>query len=435
MTDTLFTGFELINIAWLLLLFVLLAVSACMSASETALFSLSHSDIGKLKEDENKNAALLQLINHPQKVLATILITNNFVNVAAILVSTIIITNCLNFSDFPVFGFLIETIVITSILLLFGEITPKLYATTNPLKIAKGLTPVVRFFNFLFSPLSFLMAKSTAVVEKKISKGEQLSLEELSQAIDIVSDFDKSKKKDSTENQFLKSIVNFGDIEASRIMIAGIDVKYVDISENFSSLLSAINSSGHSRLPVIDETPDKVVGIIHAKDLLEHLGKGDEYDWRENIKNALFVSANKKVDSLLQLFQKEKRHIAIVVNEYGGTLGIVTLEDVLEEIVGDINDEFDKRSNSLFKVLEENKKWIFEAKISINDLCKVLNVDMNYFDEISNEAESLAGLILEHTGIIPKKKDEINLLGFIFCIEDANERVIKKVIVAAKQSP
>ncbi|MDR2511658.1 MAG: gliding motility-associated protein GldE [Bacteroidales bacterium] len=431
MTDTtLFTGFELINIAWLLLLFILLAVSACMSASETAIFSLSHSDIDNLKEEENKNTALLKLLNRPQKVLATILITNNFVNVAAILVSTIIITNCLNFIDFPILGFLIETIIITSILLLFGEITPKLYATTNPLKIAKRLTPIVRIFNFLFSPLSFLLVKSTAVVEKKISNGEQLSLEELSQAINIVSDFDKSKKKDSTENQFLRSIVSFGDIEASRIMIAGIDVKYVDISENFSNLLTAINSSGHSRLPVIDETPDKVVGIIHAKDLLEHLTKGDDYDWRENIKNALFISSNKKVGNLLQLFQKEKRHIAIVVNEYGGTLGIVTLEDVLEEIVGDINDEFDKRSNSLFKVLEENKKWLFEAKISINDLCKALHVDMDYFDEISNEAESLAGLILEHTGIIPKKKDKIKLLNFIFCIEDANERVIKKIIVA-----
>ncbi|MDR2907667.1 MAG: gliding motility-associated protein GldE [Bacteroidales bacterium] len=424
---SIFIGFTLSHGLALLGIAVLLTISATVSGSETSIFSLSPKDINTIKNDKSlKYATLLKLIEHPKQLLATILIANNFVNVAIVIWSTVIVNAVFDFSQTPMLGFFLEAIVITALILLFGEVIPKVYAGANRMKMAVFASPFLRFLTRFFRPLSALLLKSTAIVDKRMSNySRNISIEELSDVIDIAVTEDNG----TTEKKFLKGIVKFGDIEVSEIMQSRLDVVAIEQQTTFSNVMKIIRETGYSRIPVFAETMDSIVGILHIKDLLPYLSETDVFDWKPLIRAAFFVPENKKIDTLLTEFQEQKRHIAIVVDEYGGTSGIITMEDVLEEIVGDINDEFDSESDEkLYHQINEHT-WLFEGKISLNDFCKIVQVDSDLFDDLKSESESLAGLILEQTGEIPQRLAEIKIPPFTFRVESVDQRRIKKIRV------
>lgn len=413
--------FSLVGIA------CLLAVSAGLSASETAIFSLSPQDIAIVKADKNlKYTKLLKLIETPKRLLATILIANNFVNVAIIIWATLIVHQVFDFSEAPTLGFIMEAVVITALLLLFGEILPKVYANANSLKMAVLMANPLRFLIKCFYPLSTILIKTTAIIDKQLAnKSRNMSIEELSDVIDIAVTEDTG----TTEKKFLKGIVKFGDIEVSEIMKSRLDVVAIEQQTKFVEVMKIIRETGYSRIPIYTETLDNIVGILHIKDLLPYLSEVDTFNWKPFIRTAFFVPENKKIDTLLTEFQEQKRHIAVVVDEYGGTSGIITMEDVLEEIVGDINDEFDSESDEKLYHQINDRTWMFEGKISLNDFCKIVQIDSDFFDELKSESESLAGLILEQTGEIPQRLAEIQIAPFTFRIEAVDQRRIKKIRV------
>jgi gliding motility-associated protein GldE len=405
----------------------LLALSASVSASETAIFSLSPQDISTIKADKSlKYAELLKLIETPKRLLATILIANNFVNVAIVIWSTVVLHQIFDFTETPTLGFILEAVVITALLLLFGEVLPKVFASANALKVSVFMARLLRFLMWFLRPLSLILMQSTSFVDKRLAnRNRNMSIEELSNVIDI----SVTESTETTEKKFLKGIVKFGDIEVSEIMKSRLDVVAIEQQSTFSEVLKIIRETGYSRVPVYNETMDTVVGILHIKDLLPYLSEPYTFDWKTLIRAAFFVPENKKIDTLLTEFQEQKRHIAIVVDEYGGTSGIITLEDVLEEIVGDINDEFDSESDEKLYHKINDHTWMFEGKISLNDFCKVVQIDTNFFDDLKCESESLAGLILEQTGEIPQRLAELEITPFKFRVESVDQRRIKKIRV------
>ena len=422
---SIFIEFSLGHLLALLGIACLLAISATVSASETSIFSLTPQDINTIKTDKSqKYAGLLKLIETPKKLIATILIANNFLNVAIIIWSSVLIHLIFDFSEFPTLGFVLEVVVITAVILLFGEIMPKVYANANALKMAMIMTRPLRFLMRLFHPLSWLLMQSTVIVDKRMAnQSRNISIEELSDVIDIA----VKEDTETTEKKFLKGIVKFGDIEVCEIMKSRLDVVAIDQQSKFSEVMKTIRETGYSRVPVYKETLDTVAGILHIKDLLPYLSEIDTFDWKPLVRTAFFVPENKKIGTLLTEFQEQKRHFAIVVDEYGGTSGIITLEDVLEEIVGDINDEFDSESDEKLYHQINDHTWMFEGKISLNDFSKIVQIDSDFFDELKSESESLAGLILEQTGAIPQRLAEISIPPFTFRIEAVDQRRIKKI--------
>ncbi|GHS85206.1 hemolysin [Bacteroidia bacterium] len=383
-------------------------------------------DIETIKINKSpKYAALVGLMGNPQRLLATILVANNFVNVAIILIFTYVIDSLFHFTDIPVLGFLCEVVLITVVILLAGEIVPKVYAGVRPLKTAVFFTPTLVFLSALFKPLTMLLVKSTSLIDKRLSnKNQNFSIEELADAIDIAVD----EAAPYSEKNFLKHIVTFGKIEVSEVMRSRMDVIAIDKNNSFEQVMKVIIDSGYSRMPVYSETLDTIVGVLHIKDVLPYFDHAD-FKWNTLIRTAFFVPENKKLDDILQDFKQLKRHLAIVVDEYGGTAGIITLEDVLEEIVGDIHDEFDSdNEDQLYHTINDHE-WIFEAKISLNDFCKVVNIDRNFFESLKKDSESLGGLILEHTGELPKKYYKLQIAPFTLSIESVDSRRIKKVRV------
>jgi gliding motility-associated protein GldE len=409
---------------------LLIAIGALVSASETAIFSLSPNDINTIKTDKNlKYAGLLKLIEKPKKLLATIIIANNFMSVAIIIWSTVVFSELFDFSTMPTLGFILQVVVITAILLLFGEIIPKVYANAHSLKMAIFVTRPLRVLMKILSPISAILVRSTSVLDKRLAKqNRNISIEELEDVIDIA----VKENTESNEKNFLKSIVKFGDIEVCEIMKSRVDVTAVEQQAKFSDVMKIIRETEYSRIPVYNETIDSVVGILHIKDLLPYLSETDSFDWNSLVRPAFFVPENKKIDNLLTEFKTQKRHLAVVVDEYGGTSGIITLEDILEEIVGDINDEFDDESDEKMYHKINEHCWMFEGKISLNDFCKVVQIDGDFFDDLKSESESLAGLILEQTGEIPQRLREIKIHPFIFRVEAVDERRIKKIRVTKK---
>ncbi len=424
---SIFIGFSITHVFALVGIICLLMISASVSASETAIFSLSPQDLATLKSDNSlKSPGLLQLIEPPKRLLATILITNNFVNVAVVIWTTVIVHQIFDFSEAPTLGFILEAVVITAILLLFGEVLPKVFASANPLKVAVFVVRLLRFLTWFLRPVSSVLMQSTTLVDKRLAnKNRNMSIEELSNVIDIA----VTESTETTEKKFLKGIVKFGDIEVSEIMKSRLDVVAIEQQTTFFEVLKTIRETGYSRIPVYNETMDNVVGILHIKDLLPYLSEPDTFDWKSLIRAAFFVPENKKIDTLLTEFQEQKRHIAIVVDEYGGTSGIITMEDVLEEIVGDINDEFDSESDEKLYHQINDHTWMFEGKISLNDFCKIVQIDNDFFDDLRCESESLAGLVLEQTGEIPQRLAELNIEPFTFRIESVDNRRIKKIRV------
>ncbi len=405
----------------LILGILLLFCSAFVSASEVAFFSLEPQDVDELRQKDNTNAnSVLKLLEYPQKLLATILISNNFVNVAIIILITYFSTSLFDFSMSPILGFVIQTIVITFLLLLFGEIMPKVYATQYPMKMALFAASTLLTLEKILSPFVDLLVKSSAIMNAdKVKTRNNISMDELSQALELTSD------TEADEKDMLEGIIKFGNIQVADIMRSRVDIVSVEIKSSYKELMQMIVESGYSRIPVFAESHDNIKGLIYSKDLLPHLDKPDNFRWQTLIRPAYFVPESKKIDDLLKEFQETKVHLAIVVDEYGGTSGLVTLEDILEEIVGDISDEYDDEEKMYVKV--DDTTYVFEGKILLNDFYKVTDIDESVFEKVTEDVETLAGLVLELKGEIPKKGDKVNMGPYEFEVVAVDNRRINKI--------
>ena len=408
----------------ILVVLVLIFLSALISGSEVSFFSLSSQNLENLSEiDERKEKQIRKLLKNPNKLLATILIANNFINVAIIILSSFIISDIFNFKTGSSVQFVIQVIVITFILVLLGEITPKVYAKQNAVSFSKKMTSVIIFFEWIFSPLSSILTSTTSFIDKRLKqKSAHISMEEISQAIELASD----GVDHEDEKRILRSIVEFANIDVREIMQPRTDVIALDKNTSYSEVLELIISSSYSRIPVFEGSFDNIKCVLYIKDLIPHLSS-DQMDWFSLCHEAMFVPETKKINDLLNEFREKKIHLAIVVDEYGGTSGIVTLEDVLEEIVGEINDEFDDDGHQ-YSRLDDNT-FVFEAKTTLNDFLKIVEWEADYFDNVKGDTETLAGLILEQNGVIPKISEKIEITPFTFIVESADDRRIKRVKV------
>ncbi len=416
----------------IVVLLVLLICSAFISGSEIAFFSLSKVALSEVSESNSKKQKLVvRLLDRPKKLLATILISNNFINILIVLVFAYLgedlfknLTYSLNlyFFELPV-RFLIEVGLVTFLILLFGEVLPKVYATRNAMKFATLMSSPTNILNIILTPLNLPLRSLTNFIESKFDhKKSSFSVEKLSQALELTS----NNATTDDEQKILEGIVNFGNTETVQIMKPRIDVFAISDDETYENVLKLIIDKGFSRNPVYHENIDKVVGVLYAKDLLPHLNKPN-FKWQSLIRESFFVPENKKLDNLLKEFQEKKIHLAVVVDEYGGTSGIVTLEDIIEEIVGDISDEFDEDDIKYSKIDENN--YVFEGKTSIKDFSKVIEVDEELFEEAKGETETLAGFILEISGKFPKKMEVINFQHLTFKVEAVEKRRLKQVKV------
>ncbi|MCD6091976.1 MAG: gliding motility-associated protein GldE [Bacteroidales bacterium] len=402
-------------------------ISALVSGSETAFFSLRPADLHNLSDKKNKaHQQIKSLLDKPKELLAAILIANNFVNVGIIILSAFIIDQSFDFSTFPVLGFIIKVVAVTFVLLLFGEIMPKIYANQNSVKFVMSISAPMFYINKFLSPLSNALAKSTAIIDNRVAKkGHLISLSQLGEAIDISTDEHTTEE----EKNILKGIAKFADIEASEIMKVRMDIVAVEINTPFLKLIEIISESGFSRIPVYEESMDKIKGVIYIKDLLPHLNNSNDFSWSPLLRAPFYVPENKRINDLLDEFRQKKIHLAIVVDEYGGTSGIITLEDVLEEIVGEISDEFDVFDDDIdFEKINDNT-YLFAAKTSIIDFCKILKIDDTTIHEVEGDFDSIAGLFLELYGNIPKKGTKVVLQNLVFTVESLDNRRIKKLKV------
>ena len=426
--QSIFRGtFDLADIVFLIILLFLLLCSALASASEVAYFSLSPGELEKLKEKGYDKVANLH--QKPNLLLSTILITNNFVNVGIVILSTYLVNSLFDFSGNPVLGFIIQVIGVTFIILLFGEIIPKLYANRSQVKMAIFMAGPLTFLTYLFRPLSTLLIRSTSLISKRMAKKDGLSMDQLSKALELTEDAEINDEKD-----ILEGIVRFSNIAAidiirPRINIIALDIEAFGNSGRFyqelSDRMAELKACGYSRLPVYRENLDTIEGILYVKDLLAHLKEPQNFAWQSLIRPAYFVPETKKINDLLEEFQVKKVHMAIIVDEYGGTSGIVTMEDILEEIVGEINDEYDEKEETYTKL--SNNTYIFEACTLLNDFIKIVDADPDSFKDIEGEADTLAGLILEIKGELPGKNDVITYQSHKFTILEVDNRRIKKI--------
>ena len=426
-----FKGLPLEEILTFVVLVVLLIVSGLISGSETAFFSLSPTDAERLRLHKSKKKdKVLQLLRKPKKLLATILITNNFINVAIVIISTFFTTFFISETSEAWVVFLIQVVLITSVLLLFGEIIPKILANRKPVEVSLFMAAPLSFLEKFFNPLSSLLVSSTNFIDRRLgTKGHNITMSDLSEAIEMTIDEDAPEE----EKMILKGIATFGEKEASEIMQSRMDILAVSDETPFEEIMKKAIDSGFSRIPVFKESIDKVLGILYVKDLLPSLNSKLDDEWLKLLRPVFFVPENKKINDLLQDFRKKKIHLAIVVDEYGGTSGLITLEDIIEEIVGEISDEFDEEEQVKYKKLNE-RTFMFEAKTALNDLCKILQIDDNYFDEQKGESDSLGGLLLEIEGKIPEKDCKINFGNFSFIVTDVDERRIKEVKVIVNKT-
>lgn len=419
-----------VEIIEIMVLGFLLICSALISGTEVAFFSLSKTDIDTLEEESNGESVVVELIKKPRKLLATILIANNFVNILIVLLFADLdffsqFTYEFNLGVFTVSAkFTLEVILVTSLILLFGEVLPKVYASRKALQFSTFMSKPIKVLGFFLSPISFLLRRLTRLIENRLGNANSnFSVETLSQALELTSDDATTKE----EQKILEGIVTFGSTETVQIMKPRIDIFALSDDEPYDHVLSKILKNGYSRNPVYHETIDNIIGVLYAKDLLAHLNK-KTFKWQKIIREPFFVPENKKLDDLLTDFRERKNHLAIVVDEYGGTSGIVTLEDVIEEIVGDINDEFDDDDLAYSKIDENN--YIFDGKITIKDFCKILD-DNNEerFEEVKGESETIAGFILEISGRFPRTGEKIKFDNYTFTIEALDRKRIKQLKV------
>ncbi|MBN4081778.1 gliding motility-associated protein GldE [bacterium AH-315-C07] len=413
----------------LILILALIICSALVSGSEVAFFSISPSRLADLKQKNGSlsksDSTVLQLLKNPKRLLATILIANNFINVGIIMLGAYATSNIFDFTSNPILGFLVQVVVITFIILLLGEVLPKIYATQNEMRFSKFMAYPILILDKILYPLSSLLVSSTNIIDKRIQKKKHdLSVEDLTHVIEITTDETTTKE----EKDMLKGIASLGTIQVKQIMKSRVDVTAFDLETNFQELLLQVRDSGFSRIPVFEETFDSVKGILYVKDLLMHLDEKSDFEWQKLVRPPYFVPETKKIDDLLKDFQKKKIHLAIVVDEYGGTSGIITLEDVLEEIVGEISDEFDEDEFKYAKV--DDNTYIFDAKIPINDLCKIMKLEADTFDELKGESDSIGGLVLEISGKIPSKDEVVESSNFNFKILAVDNKRVKRIRIS-----
>lgn len=415
-----FLPLTITSIAGLIVTAILLLFSALISGSEVAFFSLSPADLESINESKNPTSkAILTLLEQQQKLLATILISNNFINIGIVILSTYTTNSLVDFSESPGLGFLFQAVIITFLILLFGEVIPKIYANQFSSKFAHFMSLPMLALRKLFSPLSYLLTSSTKVVDKRFNKKQNLSMVELSSALEITSD------AIADEKEILKGIIEFGSIEVSEIMCPRVDVMSIEINTSFTKVIEQIVDAGYSRIPVYESSFDNIKGVLYIKDLLPHIHKTDTFRWQSLIRPPYYIPETKKINDLLEELQAKRIHMAIVVDEFGGTCGIITMEDILEEIVGDITDEFDEDEVNFTKINDNN--YLFEGKTLLNDVNKILGISTDSFDDIRGEADTLAGLILELKGEFPDLHDVIRYKNFSFTIEEVDNRRIIKI--------
>lgn len=410
---------------FLFLLLFLILISAFLSGSEVAIFGLSNTQKETLIIDEkNKNSQrIINLISDPKKLLATILIGNNLVNVAIVLVSSLMMNHIFEkYSLSPLLSFIIQVVLVTFFILLFGEVIPKVYANNYNLKFSKLMAFPISILKVLFNPLSNLLISSTSIIDKKIDKKiELLNADELEYALDLTKDSVDNKE----EKKILEGIVKFGNTDVKQIMTPRTDVVAFQNDLDYKSLINDLKAVKFSRIPVYKDSFDKIKGILYVKDLIGKIKEPANYQWTKLLRDAKFVPENKKLDDLLKEFQEEKTHIAIVVDEYGGSSGIVSLEDVLEEIVGDISDEFDEKDVTFLKIDEKN--YLFDGKTPLIDFYKILNIDGQKFEVSKGESDTLAGFCIENAGKILLKNEKIVFENYTFTVEASDKRRIKKI--------
>ncbi|GGF32765.1 gliding motility-associated protein GldE [Echinicola rosea] len=408
----------------LIFLFLLLG-SALISGSEVAYFSLSHDDLNLLNtESDEKSALVIRLIEAPQRLLSTILILNNMINIGIVTLTTFFTLSLFGANATGIIVVLVQTVGITFAIVFFGEIVPKVYANNARVAFSKLMAKTLNFFSIMLAPLSSFLMTISNVIERRIErKGYTLSVNELHQALEITAENSTEGEKD-----IFKGIVNFGTLSVKQVMCSRMDITAVDVEMDFHELMDKINKSGYSRIPVYRETIDNIEGILYIKDLLTHIEKEEDFQWQTLTRKGFFVPENKKVDALLKDFQNKRVHMAIVVDEYGGTSGLVTLEDLIEEIIGEINDEFDDEDDMFYKQIDDST-YVFEGKVSLNDFCKKLELDSQVFDEVKGDSESLGGLLLELNAKFPNTGTKITFEYFTFTIMAVDARRIKKVKV------
>jgi gliding motility-associated protein GldE len=436
------------------LVILFLVFSALVSGSEVAFFSLSTNDFDRLRQEKSKASdRILNLQERPRTLLATILIANNFINIAIVILSEFIvrqslseetlnawgtsILNTFGISDSAYIGtvawsinFLLTVVGATFLLVLFGEVIPKVYARLNNISLAKLMSGPLYIMNIAFSPLSKGLVNGTRIIENRLAKKSNgmsvASKEDFDEAIELTVSQEKNAEQ---EVDLLKSIVKFGDLSVKQIMRSRVDVVGVEENMSFNELIKIIKDSGYSRLPVYEEDFDKVTGILYVKDLIGNLDNGPEFEWQSLVRhNILFVPESKKINDLLKDFQSSRMHLAIVVDEYGGSSGIVTLEDIMEEVIGDIRDEFDDEPEVLYRKIDDFN-YLFEGKSLLNDVCRIVGIPTDTFDEVKGEADSIAGLVLEIIGFLPKPEREINFEDYTLKVVSVNERRIEQVLI------
>jgi len=408
---------------------ILLLCSGFVSASEIAFFSLTPNDRNTIDEGEHKaDKKVASLLDDRDRLLATILISNNLVNVAVITILYFCFDKTINFGQAKWLEFLVMTVLLTFLLLLFGEVIPKIYSAQHSLAFCRFAAPKLQVLSKLFWPLSKILIQSKVITKRFVNQeSEMLTVDDLEKAMELT-----DKKDIAEESNMLKGIIRFGGEMAKEIMTSRVDIVDLDIKASFRDVLDCIVANNYSRIPVYQDTQDNIKGVLYIKDLLPHIGKPQGFRWQTLIRPAYFVPETKMVDDLLRDFQANKVHIAIVVDEFGGTSGIVTMEDILEEIVGEINDEYDDEEKP-YQRLNQNT-YIFEAKTLMSDFTKILGFDDDYFENIEGEAETLAGLLLEIKGEFPAQGERIEYKSVTFDVLEVDQRRIVKVKVIVHNS-
>ncbi len=415
-----------------MVLLVLLFLSFVLAGAEVAFFSLTYKDINLLKSKQQPPyKRVVDLLEEPKTLLASLLIANSFINISIIIISNLLIDGMFNFEKFDAvwIEFVIKVISVSFLLLLFGEVMPKVLATNNNIRFAKDFGGVVQAVSYACAGLSKRLVNFSDVIEKRLSKktyGGAYSLEELDHAIDLTTDSTASEN----EKNILKGIVKFGNITVKQIMKTRMDVHGINEHTTYAELIAQVRDMHYSRLPVYKDDLDNVIGMIHTKDLIPFLDEADNYDWKVLMRQPYFVHEQKLIEDLLNEFQSKHIHFAVVVDEFGGTSGIVTLEDILEEVIGDIKDEFDDEETGHKKIDDNN--YVFEGRTMLNDVCRIMDLQADTFDQVKGESDSLAGLVLELAGEIPQAAQIVHSGDFQFTVLEVEKYRINKVKITIK---
>lgn len=402
---------------------LLLIMSALVSGSEVAFFSLSRQDISDFSLSQKKSDKLIyRLIKDPKKLLATILIFNNFINVAIVTLATYITWAIFGTNTIGGIVIVVLTFIITFTLVFFGEVIPKVYANSNSVEFARKTARILVAAESIFKPLTWFLLSMSNVIEKRIARKDyKVSKEELHAALELTTGEETTEE----EKEILKGIVNFGTLSVKQVMKSRMDITAIDIESHFHELMNTINKCGFSRIPIFRETIDNIEGLLYIKDLLPYIDGDEDFKWQDLLRQGYFVPENKKIDSLMKDFQEKRVHMAIVVDEYGGTSGLITLEDIIEEIVGEIRDEFDD-DEIAYNKLDKNT-YVFEGRTSLNDFCKIVGMDPSIFEEVKGESESLGGLILELSSKLPRVGEKIEYKNFVFTVVAVDNRRIIRI--------